>query len=154
MKIYRQDGSFMSVRRPNPVMEYQEMWQDYKIHNINPTEITTEKIIEQPVFVQNVPKTEKWFLLRAEKSTYKDDLYDEEKIEVKYTDKQEIEVFPMEDNGFSCRLLTNKPVSNSSVFYNQLQRIWWKVTDCTQHTRNDKNYFVVNCLISDVQPSF
>lgn len=49
MPIYNRDGSVYKLRHPNPIIKAQNVWDDFKIHNMNFEETTlNEKLDKKP----------------------------------------------------------------------------------------------------------
>lgn len=89
------------------------------------------------------------FYLKAETIIKKDNLYNEEKKEIKYTERTVMSIDLIEYNDLYLIFFCNKELSKDSiVFPKNSEKRWWKIN------KINKKENIYECLPSDFTPSF
>lgn len=164
--IKNKDGTKFQLVKSNPLMISQDFFDERPIlHNFNIQETTLEyfkkenlipkiekKVInvESPILIENNIIEEDfvhcWCLVGKHKETY-DDLYNEKKVKIIYTEKFKFIGKVIDVNEFSFQIWADeKRITNGSIIFVKRDRRWWRVKEI--------NGFVLSCFPSDFKPSF
>lgn len=174
--IKNKNGQEYKISKPNPLMKYQDLWNLYTIHNFfwnekvekNIKEIIEKEIIEiekeiiEKKIIENTSSSKmeddnkkkeiECFYLKAEMIIKKDNFYGDEKKEIKYTQKEIINIKIKEYNdlllSFNCKKQLNK---DSIIFPKNKEKRWWRISKIE---KDNENQYTYTCLPSDFTPSF
>lgn len=177
MSIKNRDGTLFGLRKPNPIMKEQEVWNGFKLHNFvadeeniqksnefeNLSEIETEEIkveVKETPIPEIKPKKPKQikninlvkvYCLPATLTEAIDEVYGDKKVNITYGQQFQFECEILEVDDLTCKIKTNlTSVESQSIIFSPQERRWWKVT-ATEH--NNKG-LLLTCVPSNINPSF
>ena len=197
MALRNKDGSIYKLQKPNPMMKYQNIWDNEKLilHNMkwisekaeDKTEVEPIKsdIKVQENFIQELketkeqekepetvferktviaedtkkieeekPEIEKIFVhcLPATIRTKTDELYGETYKTIQYGSPISFEAVLLQELDLTYSIWTDTDqISIGSVLFPKTNnKRWWKVKNKEQKA----NGWIINCVLSDYQPSF
>lgn len=168
--IRRKDGSIFRLDGPNPMMNDQDVWSDYKVHNfeqeklhnftinepikVEPPRIEFPKTVEEkkepPKTLPKMPNKKMFFCLPAEVKVIDDILYGEQRVNVRYFDPFKFEGILVHNGDIEFKVWTDLDINKGSILYYDEDRRWWKVE--TKDERGSGH--ILNCMPSEEKPYF
>ncbi len=174
MVIYRKDGSVFTLKRPNPLVVEQNLWDGEKIilHNLDNNK---EEVIKKEVYVKPISVVEKYVepeiikepiiqkeeikseiklpkliktpvhYLLAEINTYHDELYKETRNSITYKIKGSCEIAIINNEDLRMTFWTENKLTLNTIVYVPRDTRWWKINKIAE---------LYECIPSDTQPSF
>ena len=173
MVILKKDGSVYKLKSPNPIMQEQDLWEKYIVHNMNLGEksfeeknVTLKEIVApqivnleptNKIVVEDKPKpqpkikTTNMYLLPAVSRQIKDELYGDVKTKIEYQDQLLIETVILELTDRKLSFWTRIDIAQNSIVYPQTQdKRWWKIITKQEKTGG----WQYETIFSEYQPSF
>ena len=160
MVIKKQDGTNFELKKPNPLMAEQDLWDTAILHNMDYADKVTYRqkkeerndLVIVPVEIEQ-PIRQKVFAwcLPAKMEEIKDELYGETKRRIRYLPKFSFEVVIIKQEDLYCQFWTNSvPMESKSIIYIPDLKTWWR----TERVESIEDGIIIHCHPSDQTPSF